>query len=297
MAELTTEYPRAADPLERADWSTPPGAGGLRAELRAGGMVFRREVLHFLRSRVQAFVVLLQPIMFLFILGVGLSRLVSAVGGGADSYLRFVFPGVLVMAIEAPAVSAGASIVHDRQDGFMREMLVAPVRPGTLILGKCAGGAFVATIQGSVLLACAGVIGIPWHPDLVGLLAAEMALAALMFTTLSAMIAVSIKRTHVFNTIMAMTMSPMVFLSGVMFPITAMPAWVAKLSLVNPLTYAVDALRHTIASRLPHHGPSVMFQPVSWLGWTVPVLVELGVVAAFTLTALAYASHRLSRLE
>lgn len=297
MSELTTEYPRGAEPLDAADWSAPPGAGGLRCELRAASMVFRREVLHFMRSRVQAIVVLMQPLMFLFILGVGLSRLVSAVGGGADSYLRFVFPGVLIMAIEAPAVSAGASIVYDRQNGFMREMLVAPVWPGTLVISKCAGGACVATIQGSVMLACAGVIGIPWYPELMALLAGEMALAALMFTALSAMIAVSIRRTHVFNTIMSITMSPMVFLSGVMFPITAMPAWVAKLSLLNPLTYAVDALRHTVASHVPHHGPSVMSQPVAWAGWHVPVQLELGVVAVFTMAALGYASHRLSRLE
>ncbi|MGW1288118.1 ABC transporter permease [Streptomyces sp. NPDC001118] len=110
----------------------PPAqrAGRLAAEWRAGRMVWRREMIHFFRDRTRVVVSLLQPLVFLYILGVGLSRLVAE--GSSDNYLLFLFPGVLVMAAQAPAISVGASIVWDRQSGFLREMLVAPVRRSTL---------------------------------------------------------------------------------------------------------------------------------------------------------------------
>ncbi|QUQ63715.1 ABC transporter permease [Kutzneria sp. CA-103260] len=261
----------------------------LAAELRAGRMVWRREMIHFFRDRTRVAVSLLQPLLFLYILGIGIARLVA---GSVGDYLLFLFPGVLVMAAQAPAISVGASIVWDRQSGFLREMLVAPVRRSTLLIGKCLGGATVATCQGAVVLASAGLIGVPYRVDLFAALLAELLLAALAMTAVAAVAAVTIRRVQTFNTVLTVLTTPMMFLSGLMFPVSAMPAWMATLTLVNPLTYAVDAMRRTVVGS----SDDLLFQPVTWGGWQVPPTLELALVFGFTLVTLVVASRRFSRV-
>lgn len=270
------------------------------AEWRAGCMVLRREVLHFVRDRTRMLVSLLQPLLFLYVLGIGLSRLVAGAGGGdsaAAEYMLFLFPGVLVMAAQAPAISVGSSIVFDRQNGFLREMLAAPVLRGTLLLGKCLGGAAVATLQGAVVLLSAGLVGLPYRPGLFALLAAELALAALAMTVLATAVAVSIRRVQTFNTVLSVLITPLMFLSGMMFPISAMPGWMAALTLANPLTYVVDAMRHTITSALGGAPGSALFTPVTWGSWPVPPLVEVAVAVVFTIAALLIAAQRFTRRD
>ena len=265
------------------------------AEIRAGFMVWRREMVHFLRTPLHAAASLLQPLLFLCVLGVGLSRLLAAGSSASgDQYLAFLFPGVLVMAVQSPALAVGASIVSDRQSGFMREMLAAPVGRGTLVVGKCLGGATVATCQGGVLLAGAGMAGIPYRADLFAILLAELALSALSMTVFAAVIAVSIRSIQTFHTVLSVLLTPMLFLSGMMFPISAMPHWMELLALVNPLTYAVDAMRGTIAVFRSGVELSPLSEPVSWFGWHVPPLLEIVLVAVFSVAGLVAASRRFS---
>lgn len=270
----------------------------LAAEWRAGRMVWRREVIRFVRSRTQVLVSLLQPLLFLYVLGIGLSRLVAGSGGGGPAgreYLLFLFPGVLVMAAQGPAVSVGASIVWDRSSGFLRGMLAAPVLRGTLLLGKCLGGATVATAQGAVVLLTAGLAGVPYRVDLFALLIGELVLAALAMTVLTALAAVVVRRAQAFNTVLTVLFTPLIFLSGLMFPISAMPPWMAALTLANPLTYVVDGMRHTIAAHLGTPAGSTIFTPVTWAGWQVPAPVELATVLAFTTATLLLAAHHFTR--
>jgi ABC-2 type transport system permease protein len=272
----------------------------MSAELRAGTMVVRRELLHFARDRARSLVVLVQPLLFLFVLGVGLARLIQGVTGttGAETdYLVFLFPGVLVMAVQAPAISAGASIVWDRENGFLREMLVAPVHRGTLLVGKCVGGALVAAVQGLLVLACAGLVGIPYDAGMIAAAAVLLLLAALAMTALGALVAVCIRRVTTFNTVLSLMMTPLIFLSGLMFPISAMPGWLHPLGLVNPLTYIVDALRRTVAAHLlPEGAPSTLFTPVAWGEWTVPIAVEIALVVATTVAAVVVGTRRFAQL-
>ena len=269
--------------------------GRLAAELRAARMVWRREMLHFVRDRTGTLVALLQPLLFLFVLGVGLGRLFAGSGGGsAADYLTFLFPGVLVMAAQPAAISVGASIVWDRESGFLREMLVAPVRRGTLLIGKCLGGTTVATCQGAVVLASAGLIHVPYRPGLFALLLAELALTALAMTVLGAVVAVVIRRARTFTTVLSVLMTPLIFLSGLMFPVASMPPWMAWLTLADPLTYAVDAMRAAIGRYQPHRPPA-LFAPVSWGGVHPAPALELAVVAAFTAVALTVAARRFAR--
>jgi ABC-2 type transport system permease protein len=270
--------------------------GRLASELRAARMVWRRELLHFVRDRTGTLVSLLQPLLFLFILGAGLGRLFAGSRTGtASDYLTFLFPGVLVMAAQPAAISAGTSIVWDRESGFLREMLVTPVRRGTLLTAKCLGGATVATCQGTVVLASAGLIHVPYRIGLFALLLAELALAAFAMTVLGAVVAVLIERPRTFTTVLSVLMTPMIFLSGLMFPIRAMPGWMSWLSLADPLTYAVDAMRRTVGACRPARRPSTLFEPLSVGGHHPSPLLELGVVTGFALAALIVAARRFAR--
>jgi ABC-2 type transport system permease protein len=174
-------------------------------------------------------------------------------------------------------------------------MLVTPVRRGTLLTGKCLGGATVATCQGMVVLASAGLVHVPYRAGLFVLLLAELALTALAMTVLGAVVAVTIRRARTFSTVLSVLMTPLTFLSGLMFPIGAMPAWMSWLSLADPLTYAVDAMRRTVGAYQPARRSSALFEPVSWGGLHPPLVLEPAVVAAFTLVALFVAARRFSR--
>lgn len=295
---MTRTAPHRSTPAPRVSEQDAARGGRLGDEWRAGVMVWRRELLHFLRDRTRVAVSLLPPFLFLYVLGIGLSRLFAGAGGGeraASDYLLFLFPGVLVMAAQAPAISVGASIVWDRQTGFLREMLAAPVFRGTLLLGKCLGGATVATVQSAVVLLTAGLVGIPYHPVLFAALMAEVAVAALSMTVIAAIVAVLIKRVQTFNTVLSVLVTPMMFLSGMMFPISAMPGWMASLTLLNPLTYAVDAMRHTILGQLGAPQSVLIFAPVEWGGWTVPAALEVALVLLFSLVALPLIGRRFAR--
>lgn len=288
------------------DAVSPPApvehGGAWSVEFRAFRMLLRREMLHLRRDRARLAASLFHPLLFLFVLGIGLAQLFSQAGGDsatATGYLLFLFPGVLLMAAQTPAISAGAGIVWDRQSGFLREMLVAPVRRSTLLAGTCVGGAAMATCHGAFILACAGLIHVPYRAGLFALLLAQLALTALAMTTLGALLAVTMRRVQTFNTVLTVMVSPMLFLSGMMFPVSAMPAWMAALSLANPLTYAVDAMRRTVTAFLPPRAETVspLAEPITWGGWQPPVPVELGVVGGFTLIIFVVASRRFRRLD
>ncbi|MCO5967659.1 ABC transporter permease [Actinoallomurus soli] len=270
---------------------------GLAAELRAARMVWQREMLHFLRDRIGTLVSLLQSLMSLFILGVGMGGLFAGSGvGSASDYLTFLFPGVLVLAAQPATVAVGASIVWDREDGFLREMLVAPVHRATLLIGRCLGGMTVATCQGLVILAGAGLLHIPYRPGIFGLLTAELALTSLTLTVLATTIAVFVRRPRTLTAVLGVLMAPLLFLSGTMFPISALPGWLSLLSRLDPLTYAVDAMRRTVGVDRLVHGRAMLTAPVTWGGLRPAPPVELAVVAAFTMIALVVAARRFSRL-
>ena len=145
------------------------------------------------------------------------------------------------------------------------------------------------------MLLTAGLVGVPYDPGLFAVLLVEIAIAALSLTVLAAGVAVVIKRVQTFNTVLSVLITPLVFLSGMMFPISAMPGWMVALTVVNPLTYAVDAMRHAVLGRLGQEQSSTIFAPVEWGGWELPPWVEIAVVLAFSVLALAAISRRFAR--
>ncbi|MFC7728707.1 ABC transporter permease [Actinomadura keratinilytica] len=227
-------------------------------------MIWRRELLHFARDRTGTAVSLLQPLLFLFVFGAGVAGLLPSSGGPA--YQLFLFSGILVMAAQGPAVAVGSSVLWERQNGFLREMLVSPVRRGTLLMGKCLGGTTVATCQAAILLTAATPIGIPLDVGLYALLLVELALTTLAMTAFGVLAATLVGRPQTFGTALTVLMAPLIFLSGAMFPLAAMPTWMATLALVNPLSYAVDGMRRTVAAYLPDP-PAPLFQQLAWGHW------------------------------
>jgi ABC-2 type transport system permease protein len=267
--------------------------GRLSHDLRASKVVWKREMIRFLRNRGQIAMSLVQPVAYLLILGTGLSALMPSSGPHAD-YRTYLFPGVLVMTVQGPALAAGISIVWDREVGFLREMLVAPVSRAALLTGKCLGGATVATCQGLLVLSLAGAVGIPYHPGLLAILFAEMSLAALTMTALGALIAVTVTRVQTFQTVISLSMMPMTFLSGAVFPLAGLPGWLTALSMFNPLRYTVHPLNAAVADRLRATAPA---PGGSLTGWQPPAALELAITAVLGLAALILAARRFARTD
>src|ERR671938_83957 len=136
-------------------------AAGLGHQVRAAAVVWQREMIRFSRDRSRMVSSLVQPVLFLFVLGSGLSSLVRSGSGGVD-FRTFLFPGVLATSVLFTAAFSGISMVWDREFGFLREMLVAPVSNAAIMTGKCLGGATVATLQSLIILSLAGLVGVPY---------------------------------------------------------------------------------------------------------------------------------------
>jgi ABC-2 type transport system permease protein len=206
---------------------------------------------------------------------------------------------VLSMALLFTAAFSAGSIVWDREFGFLREMLVAPVRRGAIVIGKCLGGATVAAAQGVVFLTLAGLVHIPYSPVLMLTLVAELLLLAFTLTAFGLMAAVRIRSMQSFMAIVQMFLLPMFFLSGALYPLSNLPIWLRALTRVDPLTYAVDPMRRAVFAHLsiPPAARRVLNPGVTWFGWRVPTLVELGLVLVMGLVMLGIAIAEFSRAE
>jgi ABC-2 type transport system permease protein len=267
----------------------PPGRRA--SELAALRALVRRETTRLIASPAQTGLTLLNPLLYFVVLGTGLSAMVGSASGTGD-YMMYVYPGILMMAVQMPALNAGMSIVRDRETGLLRAVLVAPVRRDTFLVGKCLGSTATATAQSGLLLAFAGLAGLPYDPLLLLALLGELALVAFTLTAFVTLAAVRITRIETFQSALGVTMLPLFFLSGAMFSVEGLPVWLAALTLVNPLTYAVDALRQTVAGAAPG---GVLPTGPDWGGWEPPLLVELLVMCVLGLAALALAARRFSR--
>ncbi len=288
MASTTTESPLTtpAAPAPVAAVRVP--ASSLRGDLRAVKIVWQRELIRFSKDKLRIVTALVQPVLFLFVLGTGLSRLASAGTHGVD--LRtFVYPGVLCMAVLFTAMFSAASLVWDREFGFLREMMVAPVRRSALVLGKCLGGATVASFQGLIVICLAGLVGVPYAPVLIVEIVLLQVVLAFAITAFGVMVAARIKQIQSFMAITQMVMMPMYFLSGAIFPVAGLPAWLTVLNRLDPMTYAVDPMRRLVFNHLHISAAArrTLDPGVTWWGWHVPTVLEAGVVAAIGLFCLA----------
>jgi ABC-2 type transport system permease protein len=269
-----------------------------RSEARAVKVIWHRELIRFLGDRAQIMMALVQPLLFLFVLGSGLESLSAATTGGVD-LKTFIFPGVLAMAVLFTAIFRAASLVWDRELGFLREMMVAPVSRSSIIVGKCLGGATIAASQGIVVLALAGLVDVPYDPVLILGALGLMLLLALTVTAFGILVAVWIKQAQTFTSVMQMFVMPMFFVSGAFYPLSGLPTWLGVLNRLDPLTYAVDPMRHVVFNHLDisETARRTLDRGVSWWGWHLPLLFEAGMVLALGVAMMGAAIWHFNRTE
>jgi len=271
----------------------------VRHDLRAVSIVWRRELIRFRTDRLRAITSLVQPVLFLFVLGTGLSRLASrGLPAGVD-FRTFIYPGVLAMSVLFTAIFSAASIVWDREFGFLREMLVAPVRRWAIVVGKCLGGATVATFQGLIFLALAGVAHVPYDPVLLLTLVGELLLLSFTLTAFGVMMAARIKQIQAFMALTQLFVLPLFFLSGALYPLNGLPAWLTVLTRIDPLTYIVVPMRHAVFSHLTVSPLAVhaLSPGITWFGWVVPLGLSLAMVAVMGAAMLAIAIAEFRKTE
>jgi ABC-2 type transport system permease protein len=205
-------------------------------------VLWLREVKRYLRSRPQIIASMGQPVLYLLVFGFGLAPLFRQAGQGSS--LQFVAPGVIGMGILFTSIFSGIGLFWDRQFGFLKETLVAPVSRLQIMVGRTLGGATIAIIQGTlVLIACviAGFRLQSWAAVPVALL--FMALIAVVFAALGTAIGSSLKDMQAFQLIMNFLIMPIFFLSGAVFPLANLPKVLAVVTTLDPLSYGIDGLR------------------------------------------------------
>lgn len=273
-------------------------AHGLAHEVRAAHVVWQREMIRFSRDRSRMISSLAQPLLFLFVLGAGLGSIID-VGAGDIDFKTFLFPGVLATSVLFTAAFSGISMVWDREFGFLREMLVAPVSTTSIMTGKCFGGATVATMQSLVIVALGPIVGVPYDLLLTVELVALAFLMAFMITALGLMLAARVKQIQTAMPVVQLVITPLMFLSGALFPLSGLPRWLEIATTLNPMTYAVEPIRAAVFDHLavPPDVRAVYAPGIHWGSWPVPVPVQVAIVIATSVVLLAVAVGRFARTE
>lgn len=294
----TASWPTADHPGSAAgvDFSASR-VGRAGAEVRTAAMVWRREIIRFGRARSRIVASLARPVLFLFVLGVGLTPLVG--GAGGLDFAKFIFPGVVAISVITTAISSTVSIVWDREFGFLREMLVAPVSRASLVIGRIAGGASVAAIHGLIMLIFAPAVGVRLTALTVVEVIGISLLMASAVTTFGVFVAAWIQKLETFQTVTQFLLVPMLFMSGALFPLHGLPTWLAIITRLNPLTYAVDPLRRVVfaAGHLPVAATVRYGSGVELFGTVLPIWSELLITLGFATVFLSGAVCAFGRIE
>lgn len=210
-------------------------------------ILWLRQIKRYLRSRARIVGSLGQPILFLVALGFGLGPIYQQAGGG--NYIQFLAPGIICMSILFTGVFSGIEIIWDRQFGFLKETLVAPVPRFQIMLGRTLGGATVACLQGLIVFCISLIVGFrPENLVMLPLTLIVMFLIAILFTGIGTSLACMLEDMQGFQLIINFLVMPIFFLSGSLFPLDNLPAALAIVTRIDPLTYGVDAMRGTLVS-------------------------------------------------
>jgi ABC-2 type transport system permease protein len=203
-----------------------------------------REFKKFIRERSRLISTLARPLIWLFLVGGGMSRFVSP--GEGISYIQFIFPGILGMTILFSSIFSSISIIWDKEFGFMKEILVAPVSRLSVVIGKALSGTLISVIQAVIILMLFPFLGIKIGIPFIFYTVFIAILLSFCISSLGIVIATFYESFESFSVIMNFIIMPMFFLSGAMYPVNKLPVILRTISRFNPLTYGIDALKHTI---------------------------------------------------
>lgn len=225
--------------------SSTGDSGCLRwLDLDGIGMIWQRDLVRFWRQKTRLLASVVRSAIWLFALGIGLRQSFVPVEG--FNYLQFIFPGIIAMAIVFSAVQSAISIVWDREFGFLKEILVAPIPRSAIVIGKVLGSSTTSILQGLVILCMAPLVGVPLTAASIMQTLGAMLLIAVAMSSLGILIAVRVPDFESFGSLQNLVTMPMYLLSGAMFPAVGLPVWFSLVLLANPLTYGVDLLRGAI---------------------------------------------------
>ena len=244
--------------------------------LRGVYTIWYRELLRFWRNKMRMLTSIAMPLLFLFVFGSGLRDSMGNLGGGVD-FIQFMFPGIIGMSVLMSAFMGGISIVWDREFGFLKEVLVAPVNRGAVAFGKTLGTATVALLQGCILLFLTPVVGIKTDFVTIISMIPLMFLMAVSLGSLGVVIATRIKSMEAFQGVMQLLMFPMIFLSGAFFPLNNVPTWMGVLVKLNPATYGIFPLRWVLL------GPEAQqAYGITLFGHSLTLWEDVALLTAFT---------------
>ncbi|MBV8301386.1 MAG: ABC transporter permease [Candidatus Dormibacteraeota bacterium] len=266
------------------------------ASLRAVYMIWKRDLIRYTRDRMRLLASLAQPVLFLVVFGTGLSSSLRGAGGGIAAagtslqYVQFIYPGVMGMAVLFSAVFGAMSIVWDREFGFLKEVLVAPIHRSSVAIGKSLGSATQSVIQGAILLVLAPVAGV--RLTVLGVLELIPLLFILAFalSALGVAIAARMRSMQAFQVVVNFLMMPLFFLAGSLFPLGSnLPAWLTVLTRLDPVSYGIDAMRRTVLTATGVPQAALDRLGLSLFGQPLTVWVEVVLLVAFGLAMLALA--------
>lgn len=210
-------------------------------------VVAYREWMRLFHDRARMTTSLLMPLLFFAVFGAGLNRTVVGIVPGVD-FIRFLFPGIVAQTVFMTSVFSGLSVVWDREFGFLKELLVAPIARAGIVGGKVIGGAGLALVQALVILLLAPVVGVTMTPGILARVIPLLILLSVSISSLGILIATRMRSQQGFQMLMQLLILPMIVLSGAFFPINNVPDWLAIAARLNPFTYGVDAIRQALLS-------------------------------------------------
>ena len=241
-------------------------------------ILWLRQLKRHFRSKARMIGSLGQPLLFLLALGFGFGPIYQRASGG--NYLEFLAPGIVAMSVLFTAMFAGIETIWDRQFGFLKETLAAPVSRFNIMLGRTLGGATVAVFQGIIVMIISVPFGFRFDIAYLPLAIVFMIMIAVLFTAIGTTIASLLEDMHAFSLIMNFLIMPLFFLSGALFPLDGFPPAVRAITSANPLTYGVDGLRMALTATA-HAG----------------LAVDFAVLLIFTLVFLGIGSYLFSRVQ
>ncbi len=242
-------------------------------------VLWLRELKRYFRSRAQIAASLGQPLLYLLVLGYGLAPVFRRSGEG--NYLQFVAPGVIAMTVLFSSLFSGIQLIWDRQFGFLKETLVAPVPRLHIMIGRTCGAATTSMLQGLLVAAVSVIAGFrPVDGAGIALGFVFLALIAVVFTAVGTTVGSTLKDMQGFQMIMNFLVMPIFFLSGALYPLNHLPAFLTALTSIDPLTYGVDGLRGALIGRMHFSTP-----------------LDLSVMAVLAVSVTALGAWRFSRIE
>ena len=219
----------------------------MQSDFNAIYVVVARELIKFVRERGRLISTLVRPLIWLFLVGGGMSRVVSPTMG--VPYMQFIFPGIIGMTILFSSIFSSISIIWDKEFGFMKEMLAAPVSRFSIVVGKALSGTAVSTIQALLIVLLFPVLGLKLGISQIILVLCISMLLAFCLSSLGILIASFYESFESFSVIMNFIVMPMFFLSGAMYPVKLLPHVLGIFTRINPLTYGIDALKYMVFPR------------------------------------------------